>query len=83
MISGFDIYLDEPLPGSSKYTLTTTFQKSDDNKTGALLLNIGTNYKTSNSFKVVGEVLIKVQKLQIRLKYLEYIFYSSCTNFSA
>ena len=59
------------------------FSKIDDNKTGALLLNIGTNYKTSNSFKVVGEVLIKVQKLQIRLKYLEYIFYSSCTNFSA
>ena len=30
--SGFDIYLDEPLPGSSKYILTTSFQKSDDVK---------------------------------------------------
>jgi len=55
--SGFDIYLDEPLPGSSKYILTTSFQKSDDVKPEALLLSIGKNYKNSNSFRVVGEVI--------------------------
>ena len=55
--SGFDIYLDEPLPGSSKYNLTTTFEKSDDNKPEALLLSIGKNYKNSHSFRVVGEVI--------------------------
>ena len=55
--SGFDIYLDEPLPGSSKYILTTSFQKSDDVKPEALLLSIGKNYKDSESFRVLGEVI--------------------------
>ncbi|HZA69111.1 MAG TPA: hypothetical protein VE548_05370 [Nitrososphaeraceae archaeon] len=55
--SGFSIFLDEPLPGSSKYMLTTSFKKSDDNKPEALLLSIGKNYKQSNSFRVLGEVI--------------------------
>jgi hypothetical protein len=55
--SGFNIYLDEPLPGSSKYILTTSFEKSDDNKPEALLLSIGKNYEHSNSFRVLGEVI--------------------------
>ena len=55
--SGFDIYLNEPLPGSSKYVLTASFEKSDDNKPEALLLSIGKNYNHSNSFRVLGEVM--------------------------
>jgi hypothetical protein len=52
--SGFSIFLDEPLPGSSKYILTASFDKSDDIKPEALLLSIGKNYKQSNSFRVLG-----------------------------
>jgi hypothetical protein len=37
--------------------LTTSFKKSDDNKPEALLLSIGKNYKQSNSFRVLGEVI--------------------------
>ncbi|HKQ22192.1 MAG TPA: hypothetical protein VJS91_09145, partial [Nitrososphaeraceae archaeon] len=55
--SGFSIFLDEPLPGSSKYVLTASFDKSDDIKPEALLLSIGKNYKQSNSFRVLGEVI--------------------------
>jgi len=55
--SGFDIFLDEKLPSSSKYTLTTSFEKSEDNKPDALQLSVGRNSKDSNSFKVLGEVI--------------------------
>jgi hypothetical protein len=57
MRSGFDIYLDEKLPSNSKYTLTTRFEKSGEDKPDALLLSVGRNSKDSNNFKVVGEVL--------------------------
>ena len=57
MKSGFDIFLDEKLPNNSKYTLTSTFKESDDDKPEALLLSVGTNSKGSGSFKVLGEVL--------------------------
>jgi len=55
--SGFSIFLDEALPGSSKYVLTVSFEKSDDDKPQALLISIGKNYKHSNSFRVLGEVI--------------------------
>jgi len=55
--SGFSIFLDEPLPGSSKYVLTSSFEKSDEDKPEALVLSIGKNYKESNTFKVLGEVI--------------------------
>ena len=55
--SGFDIFLDETLPGKSKYILTSSFQKSDDIKPEALQLGVGENSKTSNSFRVLGEVV--------------------------
>jgi hypothetical protein len=55
--SGFDINLDEKLPNNSKYTLTTSFEQSDDVKPEALQLLVGRNYKDSNSFRLVGEVL--------------------------
>lgn len=55
--SGFDIFLDETLPSESKYILTSSFEKSDDNKTEALQLSVGENSKTSNSFRVLGEVM--------------------------
>jgi hypothetical protein len=55
--SGFDIFLDETLPSESKYILTTSFEKSEDVKPEALQLSIGKNSKTSNSFKVLGEVM--------------------------
>jgi len=55
--SGFDIFLDETLPNNSKYTLSTTFEKSEDNKTEALQLSVGKNSKTSNGFRVLGEVM--------------------------
>src|SRR6266498_4491655 len=57
MKSGFDIYLDDRLPSNSKYTLTTRFEKSGEDKSDALLLSVGRNSKDSNNFKVVGEVL--------------------------
>jgi hypothetical protein len=55
--SGFDIFLDQTLPNKSKYTLTTSFQKSEDDKPEALQLSVGKNYKSSNSFRVLGEVM--------------------------
>jgi hypothetical protein len=55
--SGFDIFLDEKLPSSSNYTLTTSFDKSEDDRPEALQLGMGKNSKSSNSFKVVGEVI--------------------------
>jgi len=55
--SGFDIFLDETLPSNSRYTLSTSFEKSEDNKTEALQLSVGKNSKTSNGFRVLGEVM--------------------------
>ena len=55
--SGFDIFLDETLPSESKYILITSFEKSDDIKPEMLQLSVGENSKTSNSFRVLGEVL--------------------------
>jgi SLAP domain-containing protein len=55
--SGFDIFLDETLPSKSKYILTSSFEKSDDIKPETLQLSVGENSKTSNSFRVLGEVL--------------------------
>ncbi|MDW0156489.1 MAG: hypothetical protein QOK83_09000 [Nitrososphaeraceae archaeon] len=55
--SGFDIFLDETLPSTSKYTLTTSFEKSENDKPEALQLSVGKNSKSSNSFRVFGEVM--------------------------
>jgi hypothetical protein len=55
--SGFDIYLDKKLPSNSKYTLTTSFNKSEEDKPEALQLSVGRNSKDSSSFKVLGEVI--------------------------
>jgi len=55
--SGFDIYLDEKLPSNSKYTLTTSLEKSENDKPEALQLSVGGNSKGSNNFKLLGEVL--------------------------
>jgi hypothetical protein len=74
--SGFDIYLNEPLPGSSKYILTTSFEKSDDNKPEALLLSVGKNYKHLNSFRVLGEVINHGQNAANAVK-VSGIFYDS------
>ena len=35
--SGFDIHLDEKLPSNSKYTLTTTLEKSENDKPEAAI----------------------------------------------
>lgn len=74
--SGFSIFLDEPLPGSSKYVLTTSFEKSEDNKPEALLLSIGKNYKHSNSFRVLGEVINHGQNTAEAVK-VSGIFYDN------
>ena len=55
--SGFDIFLDATLPSKSKYTLTTSFEKSENDKPEALQLSVGKNSKSSNSFRVFGEVM--------------------------
>jgi len=55
--SGFDIYLDEKLPSNSKYTLTTSLEKSENDKPEALQLSVGGNSKGSNNFKLLGEVI--------------------------
>jgi hypothetical protein len=55
--SGFDIYLDEKLPNNSKYTLTTSLEKSENDKPEALQLSVGGNSKGSNNFKLLGEVI--------------------------
>lgn len=74
--SGFDIFLDEPLPGSSKYILTTTFEKSEDDKPEFLLLSIGKNYKNSNIFRVLGEVINHGQNAANSVK-VSAIFYDN------
>jgi len=55
--SGFDIFLDETLPSKSRYTLTTSFEKSEDDRPEALQLSLGKNSNSSNSFRVLGEVM--------------------------
>jgi hypothetical protein len=55
--SGFDIYLDEKLPSNSKYTLTSSFKESEEDKPEALQLSVGKNSKDSNSYKVLGEII--------------------------
>jgi hypothetical protein len=55
--SGFDIFLDETLPTNTTYTLTTSFEKSEDDKPEALQLSVGKNSKGSNNFRVLGEVM--------------------------
>ena len=55
--SGFDIFLDETLSSKIRYTLTTSFEKSEDDKPEALELSLGKNSKSSNSFRVFGEVM--------------------------
>jgi hypothetical protein len=55
--SGFHIFLDEKLPSNSKYSLTTSFEKSEDDNPAALLLSVDTNSKGSGSYKVLGEVI--------------------------
>ena len=55
--SGFDIFLDETLPSKSKYNLTTSFEKSEDDKPEALQLSVGKNSKNTNTFRVLGEVM--------------------------
>lgn len=55
--TGFDIYLDKELPSNSKYTLTASFNKSEDNKPESLELIAGKNSKDSRSFRFLGEVL--------------------------
>ena len=57
MRSAFHIFLDEKLPSNSKYTLTTSFEKSEDDKPAALLLSVDTNSKGPGSYKVLGEVI--------------------------
>ncbi|HSA74092.1 MAG TPA: hypothetical protein VLD84_09075 [Nitrososphaeraceae archaeon] len=57
--SGFDIFLDETLPSKSKYTLTTSFEKSEDDKPEVLQLSVGKSSKSSNNFRVLGEVMNK------------------------
>src|SRR6266498_2247853 len=57
MRSGFHIFLDEKLPSNSKYTLTTSFEKSEDDKPAALLLSVDSNSKSPGSYKVLGEVI--------------------------
>lgn len=55
--SGFHVFLHEKLPNNSKYTLTTSFNKSEDDKPAALLLSVDTNSKGPGSYKVLGEVI--------------------------
>lgn len=74
--SGFNIFLDEPLPGSSKYILTASFKKSDDDKPESLLLSIGKNYKQSNSFRVLGEVMNQGENAANSVK-VSAIFYDN------
>ena len=57
MRTGFHVFLDEKLPSNSKYTLTTNFEKSEDDKPAALLLSVDTNTKDTRSYKVLGEVI--------------------------
>jgi len=61
--SGFDIYLDEKLPSNSKYTLTSTFEESEDDKPEALQLSVGKNSKGS-----VLVLLFVMSSIQILFK---------------
>lgn len=74
--SGFDIFLDETLPSNNKYTLTTSFEKSEDDKPEALLLSVGKNFKGSNSFKVLGEVMNQGENAANSVK-VSAIFYDN------
>lgn len=74
--SGFDIFLDETLPSNSKYTLTTSFEKSEDERPEALQLSVGKNYKDSNSFRVLGEVMNQGENTANSVK-VSAIFYDS------
>jgi hypothetical protein len=55
--SGFHVFLHEKLPNDSKYTLTTSFGKSEDDKPEALALSVDTNSKGPASYKVLGQVI--------------------------
>jgi hypothetical protein len=55
--SGFHVFLHEKLPNDSKYTLTTSFGKSEDDKPEALALSVDTNSKGPGSYKVLGQVI--------------------------
>jgi hypothetical protein len=74
--SGFDIFLDETLPSNSKYTLTTSFEKSEDDKPEALQLSVGKNSKGSNSFRVFGEVMNQGENAAKSVK-VSAIFYDN------
>ena len=74
--SGFDIFLDETLPSIKKYTLTTSFEKSEDDKPEALQLSVGKNFKGSNSFKVLGEVMNQGENAANSVK-VSTIFYDN------
>ena len=74
--SGFDIFLDETLPSNSKYTLTTSFEKSEDDKPEALQLSVGKNSKGSNNFRVLGEVMNQGENAANSVK-VSAIFYDN------
>jgi hypothetical protein len=74
--SGFDIFLDETLPSKSKYTLTTSFEKSEDDKPEALQLSVGKNSKSSNTFRVLGEVMNQGENAANSVK-VSAIFYDA------
>ena len=74
--SGFDIFLDETLPSTSKYTLTTSFEKSEDDKPEALQLSVGKNSKSSNNFRVLGEVMNQGENAANSVK-VSAIFYDN------
>ena len=74
--SGFDIFLDETLPSKSRYTLTTSFEKSEDDRPEALQLSLGKNSKSSNSFRVLGEVMNQGENAANSVK-VSAIFYDN------
>jgi hypothetical protein len=74
--SGFDIFLDETLPSNSRYTLITSFEKSEGDKPEALQLSVGKNSKGSNSFRVLGEVLNQGENAANSVK-VSAIFYDN------
>jgi len=74
--SGFDIFLDKTLPSNSKYTLTTSFEKSEDDKPEALQLSVSKNSKGSNNFRVLGEVMNPGKNAANSVK-VSAIFYDS------
>ena len=76
MRSGFHIFLDEKLPSNSKYTLTTSFEKSEDDKPEALQLSVSKNSKGSNNFRVLGEVMNPGKNAANSVK-VSAIFYDS------